>query len=163
MEIPLLLHFRLMEMATQSAELLLFPKAESTHGPRPSNYGVNVNASDDNKIASLIFIKWMTEKSNWCYDEGGYTVDLDGQNPDMYSAFEGCELLSDVPALPGEESFLNDMNAESELSFNAGGNDKVQRIVEAAATGSESFDDIMADWTKAWNDAQEELEIEVLY
>lgn len=127
------------------------------------NYGVNVNASDDNKIASLIFIKWMTEKSNWCYDEGGYTVALDGQNPDMYSAFEGCTLLSDVPALAGEESFLNDMNAESELSFNAGGNDKVQRIVEAAATGSESFDDIMADWTKAWNAAQEELEIEVLY
>ena len=127
------------------------------------NYGINVNASDENKTASLIFIKWMTEVSNWCYDEGGYTVAIDGQNPDMYSAFEGCELLSDVPALPGEESFLNDMNAESELSFNAGGNDKVQRIVEAAATGSESFDDIMADWTKAWNDAQEELEIEVLY
>ena len=55
------------------------------------------------------------------------------------------------------------MNAESELSFNAGGNAKVQRIVEAAATGSESFDDIMADWTAAWQAAQEELGIEVLY
>ena len=127
------------------------------------NYGINVNASDDNKIASLIFIKWMTEESGWCYDEGGYTVAKDGQNPDMYAAFDGCTLLSDVPALAGEESFLNDMNSESELSFNAGGNDKVQRIVEAAATGSESFDDIMADWTSAWNDAQDELGIEVLY
>ena len=127
------------------------------------NYGINVNASDDNKIASLIFIKWMTEESGWCYDEGGYTVAKDGQNPDMYAAFNGCTLLSDVPALAGEEAFLNDMNAESELSFNAGGNAKVQRIVEAAATGSESFDDIMADWTSAWNDAQDELGIEVLY
>jgi len=127
------------------------------------NYGINVNASDENKIASLIFIKWMTEESGWCYSEGGYTVALDGENPDMYSAFEGCTLLSDVPALAGEESFVNDMNAESELSFNAGGNDKVQRIVEAAATGSEEFDDIMADWTAAWNAAQEELDIEVLY
>lgn len=53
------------------------------------------------------------------------------------------------------------MNSESELSFNAGGNDKVQRIVEAAATGSETYDDIMADWTKAWNDAQAELGVEV--
>lgn len=127
------------------------------------NYGINVNASDENKIASLVFIKWMTEESNWCYDEGGYTVALDGQNPDMYAAFDSCTLLSDVPALAGEESFVNDMNAESELSFNAGGNAKVQRIVEAAATGSETFDDIMADWTEAWNAAQEELGIEVLY
>ena len=127
------------------------------------NYGINVNASDDNKIASMIFIKWMTEESGWCYDEGGYTVDIDGVNPDMYAAFDGATLLSDQPALAGEEAFVNDMNAESELSFNAGGNDKVQRIVEAAATGSETFDDIMADWTAKWNDAQEELGIEVLY
>ena len=105
----------------------------------------------------------MTEKSGWCYNEGGYTVVKGGENPDMYKAFEGCTLMSDQPALAGEENLLNDMNAESELSFNAGGNDKVQRIVEAAATGSETYDDIMADWTKAWNDAQTELGVEVKY
>lgn len=127
------------------------------------NYGINVNSSDENKLASLVFVKWMVEESNWCYNEGGYTVVKGGENPDMYAAFDGCEVLSDQPALSGEETFLNDMNAESELSINAGGNDKVQRIVEAAATGSESFDDIMADWNQKWQDAQEELEIEVLY
>jgi ABC-type glycerol-3-phosphate transport system substrate-binding protein len=127
------------------------------------NYGINVNSSDENKLASLVFVKWMVEESNWCYNEGGYTVVKGGENPEMYAAFDGCEVLSDQPALSGEETFLNDMNAESELSINAGGNDKVQRIVEAAATGSESFDDIMADWNQKWQDAQEELEIEVLY
>ena len=127
------------------------------------NYGINVNSSDENKLASLVFVKWMVEESNWCYNEGGYTVVKGGENPEMYAAFDGCEVLSDQPALSGEETFLNDMNVESELSINAGGNDKVQRIVEAAATGSESFDDIMADWNQKWQDAQEELEIEVLY
>ncbi len=127
------------------------------------NYAINVNSSDENKTAAMVFIKWMTEESGWCYNEGGYTVDIDGQNPDMYAAFDGCTMLSDKPALAGEETFLNDMNAESELSFNAGGNTKVQRIVEAGATGSETFDDIMADWTAAWNDAQESCGIEVLY
>ncbi|MCR5733391.1 MAG: extracellular solute-binding protein [Lachnospiraceae bacterium] len=127
------------------------------------NYCINVNSSDENKLASLVFIKWMVEKSDWCFNEGGYTVVKGGQNPDMYAAFDGCEVLSDQPALPGEETFVNDMNSESELSINAGGNDKVQRIVEAGATGSESFDDIMADWNKKWQDAQEELGIEVLY
>lgn len=125
------------------------------------NYAINVNSSDDNKTAAMVFIKWMTEESGWCYNEGGYTVAKDGQNPDMYAAFDGCTVLSDQPALAGEETFLNDVNAESELSINAGGNAKVQRIIEAAATGSETYDDIMADWTAAWNAAQEELGIEV--
>ena len=127
------------------------------------NYGINVNASDDNKIASLVFVKWLIEDSGWNYAEGCYTTDKDGQNPDMYSAFDGCTMLSDVPAIAGEEDLLGEINAESELSFNAGGNAKVQRIVEAAATGSETFDDIMADWTEDWNDAQDYLDIEVKY
>lgn len=125
------------------------------------NYAINVNASDDNKTASMVFIKWMTEESGWCFNEGGYTVAKDGKNPDMYAAFDGCTVLADQPSLAGEETFLNDVNAESELSINAGGNAKVQRIIEAAATGSETYDDIMADWTAAWNAAQEELGIEV--
>ena len=127
------------------------------------NYCINANASDDNKIASLIFIKWMVERSNWCYNEGGYTVVKGGMNPDMYAAFNGCEVMSDLDALAGEEDFLNQMNAESELSINAGGNAKVQEIVEAGATGSRSFDDIMAEWNSKWQDAQSELGIEVLY
>jgi len=127
------------------------------------NYGININSSDENKTAALIFVKWMVERSNWCYNEGGYTVVIGGQNPDMYAAFDGCEVLADQPSIAGEETLLNDMNSESELSFNAGGNDKVQRIVEAGVTGSETFDEIMADWTEKWQEAQEELGIEVKY
>ena len=127
------------------------------------NYCINAKASDENKLASLIFVKWMVEKSDWCYNEGGYTVVKGGKNPDMYAAFNGCEVTSDQPSKAGEETYLNDMNSESELSFNAGGNSKVQRIVEAAATGSETLDDIYADWTAKWNAAQEDLEISVDY
>ena len=127
------------------------------------NYCINANASDDNKIAALIFVKWMVERSNWCYNEGGYTVVKGGANPDMYAAFNGCEVMSDLDALAGEEDYLNQMNAESELSINAGGNAKVQEIVEAGATGSKSFDDIMADWNSRWQNAQSELGINVLY
>jgi len=127
------------------------------------NYAVNVSSSDENKIASLVFIKWMIEKSDWNYSEGCYSTYKNGKNPEMYSAFDTCTMLSDAPAIEGEEAMLGEINAESELSFNAGGDKKVQRIVEAASTGSETFDDIMADWTKSWNEAQESLGIEVLY
>ena len=124
---------------------------------------INVNSSDENKTAAMIFIKWLTEKSNWCYDEGGYMVDKEGQNPDMYAAFDSCTVLSDLPALDGEADFLNQMNSESELSFNAEGNAKIQRIVEAASTGSKTYDEIMTEWTTAWNNAQEEFAMEVKY
>ncbi len=125
------------------------------------NFAINVNSSDENKTAAMVFVKWMTEESGWCFNEGGYTVDKNGQNPDMYSAFDGCTVVADQPAVAGEETLLNDMNSESELSFNAGGDAKVQEIVEAAATGSKTFDDLMAEWTQKWNDAQDYLEIEV--
>lgn len=127
------------------------------------NYCINVNASDENKLASMIFVKWMVEKSDWCFNEGGYSVVKGGKNPEMYAAFDGCTVLAEKPAVSGEETFLNDMNSESELSFNAGGDAKVQRIVEAAATGSETLDDIYADWTAAWNAAQTECGISVNY
>ncbi len=125
------------------------------------NYGINVNSSDENKTAAIVFVKWMTEESGWCYAEGGYTVDKDGENPALYESFAGCELLSNGASLPGEDDLLNQMNAESELLINQGGDAKVQRIVEAAATGSKTYDEIMTEWTAAWNDAQDYLGIEV--
>ncbi len=123
-------------------------------------YGINVNASDDNKAAAMVFVKWMVEESGWCDLEGGYPI---SKTAPTSFVFDGVTVVNNVTSLPGEEDFMNAMNAESELSFNQGGDAKVQRIVEAAFTGAETFDDIMADWTQAWNDAQEVCEVEVLY
>ena len=53
------------------------------------------------------------------------------------------------------------MNSESELNVSNGGNDKIQAIIEHAANGDMSFDDIMAEWNQKWSDAQESLGIEV--
>ena len=53
------------------------------------------------------------------------------------------------------------MNSESELNFNAGGDVKVQQIIEHASNGDKTFDEIMADWNEAWTDAQETLGVEV--
>src|SRR5574344_3002995 len=37
-------------------------------------FGINAAASDDNKKAALVFIKWMTEKSGFAYNEGGIPI-----------------------------------------------------------------------------------------
>jgi hypothetical protein len=109
----------------------------------------------------MYYLKWLTHESGFTFSEGGVPIAKDGEYPDLYAAFNGIDMLSDADALPGEETLLNEMNAESELNFNAGGNTKVQEIIEHGFNHDKAFDDIMADWNAAWSDAQAALNVEV--
>lgn len=120
-------------------------------------FGVNVKSNEDNKKAAAIFIKWMTEKSGWSYEGGGLPINAGDTNyPEVYKSFidNNVEFVQDEAPLDGEEDLLNLLNTDSELELDAGGNDKNQQIVEAAATGSQDFDSIMDDWNQKWNNAQ---------
>ena len=123
------------------------------------SFGINVNASDDEKAAAMVFVKWMTEKSGFSYNEDG--LPIDASTTDTKLDFSGVELLQDDPAVEGEEDLLNNLNSDSELNINAGGNDKIQAIIEHAANGDKSFDDIMKEWNEAWSSAQETEGVEV--
>ena len=127
-------------------------------------FAINNSSSDDNKLASMIFIKWMTEESHFSYNEAGIPIATDDDNyPDLYAAFDGIDYVSDEPALEGEEDLMSLLNADSELNFNSGGDKKVQAIVEHASNKDMSFDDIMNDWNAKWTDAQELNGVEILY
>lgn len=134
-------------------------KQYASAGPDYS-YGINVQSSDDNKKAAMVYVKWLTNLSNFSYSEGGIPIDVNGAYPDLYSAFDGIEFVADEAALPGEETYLNDLNTQSELMINAGGNRKIMEIVEHAAQGDMSYDEIMESWNQAWSDAQTTLGIE---
>ena len=125
------------------------------------NFGINAQASYEEKLASLYYLKWLTHESGFAYSEGGVPIDKNGEYPDLYAAFDGIDMLSDADALEGEETLLNELNAESELNFNAGGNTKVQEIIEHGFNHDKDFDDIMADWNAAWSEAQAALNVEV--
>ena len=125
------------------------------------SYGINVNATDDEKAAAMVVVKWMTEESGFSYNEDGLPVKAGDTKTKL--AFDGVTFLTDEPAKDGEEDYLNEMNSESELNINAGGNEKVQKIIEHAANKDESFDDIMGEWNKAWDDAQQTNNISVDY
>ncbi len=129
------------------------------------NFGINVNSSADNQAAAMVFVKWMTEESGFSYNEGGLPLKVgDTDLPDVYAEFTDVTFIPDEPATTTEEAdLLNTLNADSELQFNNGGNEKVMSIVEHAANGDESFDDIMNDWNTAWSDAQETDGVEVTY
>jgi hypothetical protein len=123
-------------------------------------YGININSSDDNKIASMLYVKYLTEQSNFAFSEGGIPIVKGAEKPDVYSAFEGVEFVVDTPAVAGEETFLNDVNTKSEVGINME-NTHVQRVLEAAFDKSETMDDIAADWNAKWAAAQADLGITV--
>jgi ABC-type glycerol-3-phosphate transport system substrate-binding protein len=122
-------------------------------------YGINVNASADEQQAALVFVKWMTEKSGFAYNECGLPI-VAGSN-ETKLAFTGVNLMEEKPSLAGEEDLLNELNSESEMAFRAGGDSRVQLIIEHAANGTMTYDDLVADWNKRWSDAQAELGVEV--
>ena len=81
-------------------------------------FGINNQASTDNQIAAMLYLKWLIEDSTIYEDEGSIPA-LKGENlPDALADFEGVELLSDNPPVEGEEELFNDVNNESEVGIN---------------------------------------------
>lgn len=123
------------------------------------SFGINVNATDEEKAAALVFVKWMTEKSNFSYNEDGLPVDASSTGTKL--DFGGVTFLKDEPAYEGEEDLLNTLNSDSELNINAGGDTKIQSIIEHASKGDKTFDEIMAEWNAAWTQAQSDNGVEI--
>ena len=125
------------------------------------SFGINVQGTYEQKLAAMYYVKWLTEKSGFAYSEGGVPIDKNGEYPALYASFDGIDMIADAPALAGEETLLNDLNAESELAINAGGNTKIQEIIEHAFNGDREFDEIMNDWNEAWTAAQTDKGVEI--
>ncbi|WP_154568338.1 ABC transporter substrate-binding protein [Bifidobacterium tsurumiense] len=127
-------------------------------------YGINKDSDKDHQEAAMIFVKWMTEKSNFAYNEGGISVAKDNDTlPELYEDFGDVEFVVDEPALDGEEDLFNTLNTESELAVNAGGDARIQAIVEHAANKDQSYDDMVNEWNSKWNSALESEGVEVKY
>ncbi len=124
-------------------------------------YGINVNSSKDNQIASMLYVKYLTEQSNFAFSEGGIPIVKGAALPDVLSAFEGVEFVVDNSAPGGEETFLNEVNTKSEVGVNME-NTHVQRVLEAAFDKTETMDEIAADWNAKWAAAQADLGITVI-
>ena len=117
-------------------------------------YGVNVNSSNDNKVASMLYIKWLTEQSGYAQLSGGVPALKDQELPETLSSFADVELVTDTPSPADEADLATNISNESELSLNADST-HVTRVVEAAINGDETYDDIVADWNEAWNAAMD--------
>ena len=126
------------------------------------SFGINVNSSEENQAAAMVFIKWMTEESGFAYNEGGIPIAADDMDyPDAYAAFGDVTFVTDEAAVAGEEDLLNALNSDSGLMINAGGKEKTQQLIEHAAMGDMTFDEVMAEWNADWTSAQEANGVEI--
>lgn len=125
------------------------------------NYAINANSSDDNKIAAMLYIKWLTEESNFAYDQGGIPIVKGAKLPEVYDEFTkaGVEFVYSDSAKKGEETLLNGINNESEVGLNTTPTEDAL-IIEAAIDNTRSLDDIMTDWNERWSAAQDKLGVE---
>ncbi len=122
-------------------------------------YGVKAGLDDNTTQAAIIFVKWLVERSGYAYNEYSLPV---VKGADTQLSFDGVELLQDEPVLEGEEDLMNNLNGTSEVNINQDGDGvRLKAIIEAAADGSKSYDDIVAEWNQAWSDAQESEGVEV--
>ena len=65
------------------------------------SYGINCQASEDNQIAAMLYVKWILEESTMFSDEGSIPALKNGELPACLDGLEGAELLSDNPAQEG--------------------------------------------------------------
>ncbi len=122
-------------------------------------FGINKNASADEQAAAMVFVKWMTEKSRYSYNEDGLPIAAWDTTTKL--VFDGVELLVEEPSLEGEEDLFNQINSECELNVRNGGDTKIQQIIEHASMGDMTFDEIMDSWNEKWTAAQTALSVEV--
>lgn len=122
-------------------------------------YGINVHSDADKQLASMIYVKWLTEESGFSYNEGGIPINVGGEYPDTLASFDGVELIVDNPAPEGEEDLFGNINTESEVALNSD-NTHVQMVLEHALQGDMTMEEIADEWNQAWSDAQAEYDVE---
>lgn len=121
-------------------------------------YAINNKASEENQIASMLYVKWLLEESPIFEDEGSIPALKGEPLPDSLAEFEGVELLSDSAPQEGEESLYDDLRNTAEV---LSGDYPVSEVLEAALYGTKSLDDLMAEWNQKWTDAQATFSVEV--
>ncbi|MDR1399293.1 MAG: ABC transporter substrate-binding protein [Treponema sp.] len=124
------------------------------------NYGVNKNSSRDARIASMLYIKYLVEQSNFDYDQGGIPTVIGREPPATLTAFAGIDLVADNPALPGEEDLLERIKVQSEVAINMT-NQHVIDIAEAAIRGNKTIKEIVDDWNARWSTAQRRYNVTI--
>lgn len=120
------------------------------------NYGINATSSNENKIASLLYVKWLVEKSGFSSQNGVLSTVKSDPLPSLLSeSFKNVEQVVDNPAKKGEEALFGNVNTDSELTLNSNYTHVANIVEEAENKNGKSLDSIMNEWNQKWTKAQQ--------
>ncbi len=123
-----------------------------------ADYNLGINKYSENKEAARAWVDWFTNESGFAADQGGISPVIGAEMPATLKGFQdlGVVFLANNPAPAGEETLLDDVDAESEIG--RWSEAYRLRLVEAAiGNRDESFEDIMTDLNTKWTTARKTL------
>lgn len=147
------------DIAYMPFPITVHEKQYASEGP-DYQYGINVNASKDEKIAAMCYIKWLVEESGFATTEGGLNIVKGEPLPEAFTSFEGVQMLVNYPAPEGEETLYDDVNNESELGLNSSGYIP-KEVLQAAVSKDKKMEDMVKEWNEKWSTAQKNKGVEV--
>ncbi|WP_129667239.1 ABC transporter substrate-binding protein [Phytoactinopolyspora endophytica] len=118
------------------------------------DYKMGINKHSEHKEAARAWIDWYTEESGYATDEGGLSVQVDGELPDTLSDFEplDVEFFELAPRPEGEESLYSDIHNTAEIDLDGWlYNQKLIDIARGAADGDKEsyFEELNQRWSDA--------------
>lgn len=126
-----------------------------------ADYSIGVNVHSENKDAAKAWVEWFVNESGFTVDQGGISPVMGAEMPATLQGFAdlGVIYVSNNPAPAGEETFLDDVDQESEIG--RWSEAYRMRIVEAAlGLSGETFDEIIDDLNTRWTNARATIGIE---
>jgi len=109
-------------------------------------YGINKKSSETNKLASMIYLKYMTDVSKYAYNNSCTPIVKGEEYPEEFKAFDEVELIPDYPM---SSTFESVSNASMKLLYDSG---HVAEVIDGALEGR-PFDEIMEEWNDSWENA----------
>lgn len=114
-----------------------------------AGYGINIHSTPENRLAAMLYVKWLTESSGYADCRGLIPVRIGEAYPDFLKAFEGVTLSYNLPAEEGQEVLFEKVNTDSGL-FLLSEKSRVSELITAAGDDKTTFDSLMSIWNTVW-------------
>ncbi len=109
-------------------------------------YGINKDLSDEKRLASMIFVKYLVEESKYDFNNSSIPVMKTNEYPDILGNFDGVNLVTNATI---SEEFEKISRATVGVNYDS---KHLENIIDAAING-DSFDELMNSWNDAWEAA----------
>lgn len=106
-------------------------------------YGVAKGLSDEKRLASMIFVKYMVEESKYDFNNSSIPVLKTNEYPDILGNFDGVNLVTNSTI---SEKFEKISRATVGVNYDS---KHLENVIDSAING-DSFDELMNSWNDAW-------------